>query len=303
MKFLVIQALLSFLMLCGCNSTNDKDISSVQRENLEAESFSQTENKKEQKTGVELAGSISSTYLNRDVKIWVYTPPSYSLSKKQFPVLYMHDGEVLFSTNHSGFNSWNIDKSLDKLADDKGFELVVVGIESGGYSMTASLYSKRKDELTPFYNKRFKGGQADVYLDFLTYELQPYIEEKYRVSKLRKDKGLMGSSFGGINTLYAMNRIGEEYSKYGIYSPSMWYSDSLSMMVEQESLTMPSKVVLKAGSREGSSIPQDTKNLGNQLRRKNPEIEMRSAIISGGIHDGKFWGVEFLKDIEWLFSE
>lgn len=54
--------------------------------------------------------------LNRTRRVWVYTPPDYNTSvDERYPVIYMHDGQVLFDTCTSFNGEWGVDKSLNKL--------------------------------------------------------------------------------------------------------------------------------------------------------------------------------------------
>ncbi|HCT71851.1 MAG TPA: hypothetical protein DF409_13560, partial [Bacteroidales bacterium] len=36
--------------------------------------------------------------LNRSRRIWIYLPPDYDTSGRNYPVLYMHDGQNLFDS-------------------------------------------------------------------------------------------------------------------------------------------------------------------------------------------------------------
>src|ERR1035437_5258617 len=79
--------------------------------------------------------------LNRTRKIWVYLPPDYHTSQKNYPVLYMHDGQNLFDQYSSAFGEWQVDESLNTLFNQNNYGIIVVGVDNGGAS--------RLDEYSP----------------------------------------------------------------------------------------------------------------------------------------------------------
>jgi hypothetical protein len=67
--------------------------------------------------------------LNRHRRIWLYLPANYSTSKKQYPVLYMHDGQNLFDNATAFSGEWGIDEVIDSLSAAGKAACIVVGIE------------------------------------------------------------------------------------------------------------------------------------------------------------------------------
>ena len=53
-------------------------------------------------------------------KIWVYLPPNYENSSKNFPVIYMHDAQNLFDNATSYAGEWGIDETLNNLFKKNG---------------------------------------------------------------------------------------------------------------------------------------------------------------------------------------
>ena len=112
--------------------------------------------------------TIKAPQLDTDKKIWIYLPKKYDSAKKKYPVIYMHDAQNLFDAKTSYVGEWNIDEKLDSL----NAQVIIVGIEHGN--------EKRIDELTPFKNAKYGGGNADNYLRFIVETLKPEIDKKYR---------------------------------------------------------------------------------------------------------------------------
>jgi len=132
--------------------------------------------------------------LDRTRRIWIYLPPDYDNSNEHYPVLYMHDGQNLFDAFTSYLGEWEIDETLNELAED-GYQVpIVVGIDNGG--------EERMNEYNPWVNPQYGGGQGDEYIDFLVFNLKPYIDENYRTLSGKENTGIMGSSMGGLISQY-----------------------------------------------------------------------------------------------------
>jgi len=149
----------------------------------------------------------------RNVDIWF--PPSYETSlNKKYPVLYMHDGQVLFKKGrgYSG-EEWEVDEMMTKLiAENKIKETIVVGIWSTtkrfrDYQPTKpfnNLEEKHK-ALRDTIDAEYNGGPlADEYLKFIVEELKPFVDTEFRTLSDKKNTFMLGSSMGGLISIYAM---------------------------------------------------------------------------------------------------
>ena len=110
--------------------------------------------------------NIEAPQLNTTKKIWMYLPKNYNTSQKKYPVIYMHDAQNLFDAKTSYVGEWNVDEKLDSL----NAQVIIVGIEHGN--------EKRMEELTPYKNAKYGGGNADNYLEFIVKTLKPAIDSK-----------------------------------------------------------------------------------------------------------------------------
>ncbi len=145
----------------------------------------------------------------RTIDVWL--PENYAASKK-YAVLYMHDGQNLFSANDSETGTdWNIDETLQRLINEnKTRETIVVGIWNT---------AKRAIEFSPqkafdiANHKNVKKSQfikareslSDQYLKFIVNELKPFIDKNYSTKTDRENTVIMGSSMGGLMSLYAIS--------------------------------------------------------------------------------------------------
>ena len=149
--------------------------------------------------------NIEAPQLKTTKKIWLYLPKNYDAAKKKYPVIYMHDAQNLFDATTSYVGEWNVDEKLDSL----NTQVIVVGIEHGN--------EKRIDELTPYKNAKYGGGNADNYLEFIVKTLIPEIDSKYRTKTNVRNTSIMGSSLGGLVSYYAVLKYPKVFGKARIF--------------------------------------------------------------------------------------
>jgi predicted alpha/beta superfamily hydrolase len=128
-------------------------------------------------------------------------------------VLYMHDGQNLFDPSLSYYTQtdWGVDEAMTKLiAEGRVRETIVVGIWNTPLRLQE--YMPRKPVTSGTLPIGVEGmGElpassivSDAYLAFLVDELKPFIDKTYRTKPGRDDTFVMGSSMGGLISLYAV---------------------------------------------------------------------------------------------------
>ena len=153
----------------------------------------------------------------RNVDIWL--PDGYS-KDKQYAVLYMHDGQMLFDAKTTwNKQEWSVDETASKLiATIEAVDFIVVGISSISEKRHADYFPQKPfDDLSPndkaFVNitlqeagltKETFQPVSDNYLKFIVEELKPYIDQTYATAKGPEHTFIMGSSMGGLISLYAI---------------------------------------------------------------------------------------------------
>lgn len=146
----------------------------------------------------------------RTVTIWL--PAEYDAQpRRRFPVIYMHDGQNLFEKATSNFGEeWGMDEAITRLAArGKLRPAIVVGMASTPARYHEYMPRKVYDLLPDAYRTAVRETQAgepisDAYLRFIVQELKPRIDREYRTLKSAADTSIMGSSMGGLISLYAM---------------------------------------------------------------------------------------------------
>ena len=155
---------------------------------------------------------------SRNIDVWL--PEGYDESKK-YAVLYMHDGQMLFDAENSwNKQAWEIDDAASKFFNSNAIkEFVVVGIYNGGATRHSdyfpqkpfeSLVKSQKDTVNAQLKRSHVSQkesfipESDNYLKFLVEELKPFIDKTYSVYRNKENTFVMGSSMGGLISMYAI---------------------------------------------------------------------------------------------------
>ena len=165
---------------------------------------------------IERIDAVYSPELDNERDLLVSLPGGYATGERRFPVIYMHDGQNLFDPATSFSGSWNVDIAMAEVSLD-GLDAIVVGIPNMG--------RERLAEYSPFEHPRLGGGKGQLYLDFLINTVKPLIDEKYLTIPDREHTGIVGSSMGGLISLYAFFRHPEIFGFAGVMSPSLWINE------------------------------------------------------------------------------
>lgn len=158
---------------------------------------------------------MHSAYVDaRLVDVWL--PRDYAERTRaghRYQVLYMQDGQMLFddATTWNG-QSWHIDRTLDALMrEGRVPDTIVVGVWNNGKYRAAEYYPQKfldylAAPVRDAYLKNFLEGraQSDNYLRFLVTELKPAIDRRYATRSDAAGTFIMGSSMGGLISVYAM---------------------------------------------------------------------------------------------------
>jgi predicted alpha/beta superfamily hydrolase len=191
----------------------------------------------------------------RDVD--VYLPRSYRTdTERRYPVVYMHDGQNLSDPTASFVGTWDLETTLERL-DARGIEAIIVGVHHAG--------DQRIVEYSPFPDVKHGGGEADAYLGFLAETLKPRIDRLFRTSRERAATGILGSSMGGLVSLYAYFRYPSVFARAGVMSPSIWFGGGAVLDFIEEARTPRGRLYLDVGTLEGATTVRDVRRLGRLL--------------------------------------
>lgn len=152
------------------------------------------------------------TKLVSERNVYVWLPDGYSDNKK-YSVVYMHDGQMLFDASKTwNHQEWGVDETVSSLiSSGKINDCIVVGIwnisdkRMDDYFPQKVLKYMDSDDCNEFSNGlKTSDFDADKYLKFIVTELKPYIDSHFSTYQDREHTFLMGSSMGGLISLYGV---------------------------------------------------------------------------------------------------
>lgn len=233
--------------------------------------------------------------LHRKRRIWVYLPPDYETSKKKYPVMYLHDGQNLFDDRASYAGEWQIDEALNKIFAQSKESAIVVGIDNGG--------EKRIEELSPFKNSKYGGGNGENYINFIVETLKPYIDKNYRTKSRRKYTTLGGSSLGALISVYGGVKFPETFGKILAFSNAFWFnSKELNDFIRNSKTNLKrQKYYFVQGKHESEDMDEQTLKVINSLKlRKVKSQNIYNRSDEDGKHNEMYWRREFPAAFLWL---
>jgi predicted alpha/beta superfamily hydrolase len=152
-------------------------------------------------SGSLLDTNLPSHFFGWNRGIHIYLPPSYPTQpQRRYPVLYLHDGQNVFSsagTNCAfGWGSWELDRTVDALCRaGKMQEIIMVAVDNSFARMEE--YSGRHH----VSDGRATNTAFEIYEAFLITDLKPQIDREYRALPEPAHTAVMGSSLGGLCSL------------------------------------------------------------------------------------------------------
>jgi predicted alpha/beta superfamily hydrolase len=237
--------------------------------------------------------AVASPELGNVRDIQVYLPPSYQSSGRHYPVIYMQDGQNLFDPTTSFSGEWRVDDTLEGLGPE-GVEAIVVAVPNMG--------TQRIDEYSPFRDPVNGGGRGDAYLDFMVRTLKPEVDRRFRTRHERTHTGIMGSSMGGLISLYAFFREPDVFGFAGVMSPSLWFANGAIFDYVASHRNWTGKVYVDVGTREGRPTVRNARLMTRLLRRtaSRPRLSVMHVEGRGAAHNESAWAERFERAVRFL---
>ncbi|MBV9925545.1 MAG: alpha/beta hydrolase [Acidobacteria bacterium] len=177
-------------------------------------------------------------------RVRVYFPPGYEENTlKRYPVIYMHDGNNLFFPAEAFMGSeWRVDETMDRL-DSMNIidDVIAVGIYP-------------RDRM----NEYTKPGY-ETYGRFVADELKRKVDSKLRTLPTPDRTAVMGSSLGGVVSLYLAWQRPDAFGKAACLSSTFGYRDDLFERVASEPKRNVELYI-------DSGWPQDNYEVGRSMR-------------------------------------
>jgi predicted alpha/beta superfamily hydrolase len=240
-----------------------------------------------------------SRFLTVERNLIVYLPPDFDKEPlRRYPVLYMQDGQNLFDVRNAIGKEWHADDTIQSCVNAGEIEpLIAVGIYHA--------HERRIDEYTPTRDrKQRRGGHAGLYGRMLVEEVKPFIDSAYRTRRDAMSTGLVGSSLGGLVSLWLGLQYPRTFGKLGVLSPSVWW-DNRAIVRDVRALgSKPAlKLWLSTGTNEGRGVRADARRLRDALIDKGwtPGDDLMYYEAQGAGHDEHAWAALLGPALRFLF--
>ena len=160
---------------------------------------------------------IESDYDTRKIQIYY---PNNKIIDSDTLFIFMNDGEELFNAAESWHNmEWGIDEKIEQMnLNENELNFVIIGINSAKKGNRFFVDETKRyaeyfpKESIPYFDSGFKKRRYQewvnnnnlYYLEFLTEDVIPFVEEKFDISLNNKNLGIIGASMGGLSALNAL---------------------------------------------------------------------------------------------------
>lgn len=223
----------------------------------------------------------------RPRKAYVYLPNGYGEDgERRYPVLYMFDGQNLFSDEEATYGkSWGLADYLDYTDTPLIVAAVECNTEGNG----------RLSEYSPLSFAMPDGekikGRGRTYMNWLVNAFKPFIDGAFRTLPDREHTAIGGSSMGGLMALYAATNYNKIFSKCAALSPSLWVGGKAVLpFIERGSYRKNTVVYMDYGSKELKNHASQRAAFAQTaaaLIAKNVYVTAR--IVPGGTHCEASW--------------
>jgi predicted alpha/beta superfamily hydrolase len=222
---------------------------------------------------------IFSSIVHQEYTLHINLPANYDRSTDSLPVLYLLDGQWDFPLVSAIYGEQYFDGFIPGV--------ITVGITWGGnYPDYDKLRARDFTPSSPDGSARW--GNAPKFLAFIREELIPFIDSKYRTQK--NERTLMGSSLGGLFTLYTLFNETELFNRYVLTSPAFLWDNASLFGYEKEYAekrsAIPVRLFMGIGGLE-PGVPAFQNELVNHLRaEKYKGLQMETLVMDNTGHSG-----------------
>lgn len=252
---------------------------------------------------------VRSPELGQMMPVYIYLPPDYDDDPgRRYPAVYMHDGAEAFRAGRrraewpdrnagAAPETWDVAATLDRqFTRDPGDGLIVVAIDS--------FY--RVEHFSPWPWSPSHEAMGRQYMDFIVRSLKPYVDRRYRTLPGREHTALLGSSLGGVISMYGIVKYPDVFSKAAILSPVFTRNvlgDELSSYIDIRGPLEDVRIFMDVGDTEPAALISGAERLHRTLLRRDFLAEnLRLEIAGGGAHLVSSWRRRFPRALSWLFG-
>lgn len=154
----------------------------------------------------------------RTVDVWIPAGAAQATGRR-YPVLYMHDGQNLFDPALAyGGVDWGMDEAMQRLMARGLPGAIVVGVWNSGEGRWHDYMPQTPVWISQLPTEQRDKFRSNNYLRFLVNVAKPLIDSTYPTLPDRAHTFVMGSSMGGLISLYALEQYPQVFGGAGCLS-------------------------------------------------------------------------------------
>ncbi|MEP7109527.1 MAG: alpha/beta hydrolase-fold protein [Ferruginibacter sp.] len=221
---------------------------------------------------------LNSSIVGQEYQLYINLPANYLRDTgKVYPVVYLLDGQYDFPFLTGVYGGQYYDGFLP--------EFITVGITWGGKDPNAGFLRGR--DFTPTHIAEMpQSGGGPKFLEFIKKELIPFISYRYRVTD---DRTLIGSSLGGLFTLYTLFNDPSLFHRYVLTSPSLSWDKSMlresEKKYEENGSSTPVRLFMGIGALE-PNLTEFQQFVERLKEKKVKGLEFHTLIMENTGHSG-----------------
>lgn len=224
-------------------------------------------------------------------KIRIFIPEPMKPIELDQKFLFMTDAQNLFDDSTSYAGEWQVDESILEMPTDK--RPIVIGIDHGN--------GARLDELTPYLNKKYGGGNADEFLVWVTDTVMPHVETRFNHTLQPEHTAIAGSSLGGLFSHYAILKRPDLFKTAGVFSPSFWFSENIFEFTGKTDIKDSVHLFLSGGTKESDSLISELNRM-TEILSAHTSISHDLHVIADAGHNEKQWREVFPIFLQKIYS-
>jgi enterochelin esterase family protein len=207
---------------------------------------------------------FNSRILNYQITYSVYLPHGYEKMGK-LPVMYVTDG---YEYLHPRLG--NMVTVVDNLIAEKKIKPIAI------------VFVDHREPVNRSNNRRMQElAMNSAYLDFFVKEFLPEIEKKYPVATDAINRGIMGTSMGGLTATYFAFTKPDVFGLVGIQSPAFWTKPQIYQLCAN-----PANPKMKVSMTSG--LINDT---SKESRKMKDVLQANSCVYTyHEVNEGHSWG-------------
>jgi len=249
-----------------------------------------------------------------EIAFRVFTPDSYDTGSDSYPVLYLQDGQNIFTDEEAvDGHSWqfrNYYQKFRKFLPD----VIIVAVDCPpSNELRTSFYIPFSRDFAGVGSTAYDGtvlGKGGDYISWIIEDLKPWIDRNYRTIPDAKFTAIGGDSSAGVLSLYAVVRHPLVFSRFLSLSGAfyIWY-DFLEKEIDVSDFSIEYCYLDVGGRDQGRITNPEQFGEGNRLVYDKlvglgfSERQICYKVFPADNHSNYCFGRRFPDALRWIFQD